>query len=243
MVDDTPSQNQNDQQDGARRTAASGAEQSAPNSEAAIGQLTDGAKQMAAGVKGLYDSHVTPRLERSGVSDFVTDRVAPAARTAAGKTRDFAQEQREDPRGALCTWITRAPRILPVAAIAGILTLFLPIASMMGHSVNLFSDPFEGEGQMLLVLLLIVMALAVAALVRPSRILRILASLGGIGMGLLLGLDGLVNLIRAAGESGITLGIGLPILILVGAALMAAGTLNLFGLRSTSPNTTTTEQP
>ncbi|MDL5199732.1 hypothetical protein [Streptomyces sp. ALI-76-A] len=65
--------------------------------------------------------------------------------------------------------------ILPAAAFLAIISLFLPVASAMGFSVNYFSDEAGGEGGFLLFIMLAAIAASVVAVIRKANWSRITA--------------------------------------------------------------------
>jgi hypothetical protein len=202
--------------------------------------MADGARQVVTGAKGFYDTKVAPAVERSGAKDFFNDRVAPAAQNAARSARTAYNNQRRNPRSGLQRWSSRAPFILPVAAFLAIISLFLPIASMLDISVNFFSDELdESDGGLILFLMIVVIAASVVFFILKVKWARIVAGVAGVVAGLAGMIDGFGNMISISGHTGASVGAGLVFLALLSVVVTAAGVLVLIP----SPRTPRSEQP
>lgn len=199
--------------------------EAAKERDPSVQQMSDGAKQLASGVKGFYDAKVAP-----GAKEFFSDKVAPAAKNLASSARNMSGENNAAPTGALQVWIQRAPLILPIAAFVGIIALFLPIATIFNYSVNFFSELAGGEGVVLLILMLLVIAASIAALVTRAKWAQITAGVIGLIAGFFAAFDGFGNMISIS-NAGFSIGFGLVVLAIVGVALLIAAVLTLMGLR------------
>lgn len=193
------------------------------NRDPSVQQVADGARQVAAGAKGL----------------FVT-RVAPAAQSVGRSVRQVVNEAADKPgqSNPLPGWARWAPPALAGCAFFVLLALFLPAASVLGFSANLLSDDFNGEGWFLLVLLLVTIAAAGVATLRPARWSRLTAGIIGTLVALVGVIDGFMLMSQVGGTRGMSVGPGLLFLTLwsVGMLLTAVGTL--WSLRSAPLPTT-----
>lgn len=197
-------------------------------------QMADGARQVAAGAKSLYDTKLAPAVERSGAKEFFNEKVAPAAQNATHSARAAFEEQRKDPQGSLGRWIARAPRILPVAAFLAIISLFLPIASMFGASVNFFSKELdESDGGFILFLMLVVIGSSIATFVVTAKWARIAAGASGVVAGLVGMINGFGNMASVSSQSGVSIGLGLVLLTMLSVVVAGCGVLVLMSLRRT----------
>ncbi|MER6375517.1 hypothetical protein ABT255_45930 [Streptomyces mirabilis] len=132
--------------------------------------MADGAKQVVNGARDFFNTKVALAAENSGAKEFLSSRVAPAAQSAARSM------QQSTSRPGLAKLRGLATFILPAAAFLAIISLFMPVASAVGFSVNYFMGSVSGTryasvgaGVVLLALLSVVM-LAAAVLIRlPSR--------------------------------------------------------------------------
>ncbi|WP_247040224.1 hypothetical protein [Arthrobacter rhizosphaerae] len=189
-----------------------------------IQQMADGARQVAAGARNLYEA-----------------KVAPAAQSAAHSAKAAFDEQRQDPKSSLQLWITRVPLILPAAAFLSIISLFLPIASIRRVSVNFFSRQLEqSDGGIILFLMLVVIGSSIATLVMKAKWARITTGASGVAAGLVGMINGFGNMASISSLSGASIGIGLVILALLSVVVAACGVLVLMSLRR-APNTAQNE--
>ncbi|MDH2390111.1 hypothetical protein QCN29_15180 [Streptomyces sp. HNM0663] len=132
-------------------------------------QMTDEAKQVVNGARDLFNTKVAPAVENSGAKEFLSSRVAPAAQSAARSM------QQSTSRPGLAKLRGLATNILPAAAFLAIISLFMPVASVMGFSVNYFSDEADGEGGFLLFIMLAAIAASAMAVIRKANRSRITA--------------------------------------------------------------------
>src|SRR5699024_1649861 len=121
------------------------------------------------------------------------------------------------------------------AALLAILSLFLPLASAFGFSVNYFSDEANGEGFILLFLLLIVIGAAVAAIVLQVMWARVTAGVVGVIAGLLCAVDGFGTMLSV--PDGASVGIGAVLLSLMSIVILVAAGLILYSLRPSAGST------
>ncbi|MFI8089158.1 hypothetical protein ACIF9R_12685 [Streptomyces sp. NPDC086080] len=142
-------------------------------------QVADGAKQVANGARGFFNTKVVSAVENSGAKEFLSNRVAPAAQSTS--------------RPGL------AILFLPVAVFLAIISLFMPVASAMGFSVNYFSDEAGGESGFLLFIMLVAIAASVVAVIRKTNWFRITAGVAGIVAGLIGMIDGFGTMGSASG--------------------------------------------
>src|SRR5699024_3294777 len=187
--------------------------------EESVQQMSQAAKQFASGAKQLY-----------------SDRVAPAARSAASSMRESVERQRQNPSSLDPGLLAKSIYVLPVAALLAILSLFLPLASAFGMSVNYFSDEAEGEGVILLFLLLILIGAAVAAIVLQVKWARITAGVFGVIAGLICAIDGFGTM--SSVPDGASVGIGAVLLSLMSIIILVAAGLTLYSLRQSTGSTT-----
>lgn len=183
--------------------------------EEAVQQMSQAAKQFASGAKQLY-----------------SDRVAPAARSAASSVRESVERQRQNPSSLDPGLLDKVFYVLPVAALLAILSLFLPLASAFGFSVNYFSDEANGEGAILLFLLLILIGAAVAAIVLQVKWARVTAGVTGLITGLICAIDGFGTMFSV--PDGASVGIGAVLLSLMSIVILVAAGLSLYSLRSST---------
>lgn len=188
-----------------------------------VQQMTDGARQIATGVKNFYDARVAPAAKSA------------AGTAAAGTAAAWSATDQGAASNALAPWVRRGPFILAGTAFVGILALFLPIGSVVGMSVNFFSEGVRGEGIALLFLMLLIIAASAAVLVTRMKWARIAAGVLGLIGGLFGIFDGFGNMISLSGARGVSIGFGLVLLALVGVVLLAASGLVLLGLRRAGP--------
>ncbi|GAA0352419.1 hypothetical protein ACOT81_38925 [Streptomyces sp. WI04-05B] len=126
-------------------------------------QMADGAEQVVNGARDFFNTKVAPAVENSGAKEFLSNRVAPAAQSAA---RSMGQSTS---RPALARLRGLATFILPVAAFLAIISLFMPVASALGFSVDYFSDEAGGESGFLLFIMLVAIAAFVVAVSSAGR--------------------------------------------------------------------------
>lgn len=198
----------------------------------AVQQMAEGVKQFAAGARGLYETRVAPAVERSGAKDFYQEHVAPAAKVAGERVHSAIEDATSGSGSSqLATWTSRAPLLIPAAALGAAISLFLPAASRHGESVNFFSRSAGGEGGLALFFMLLVIAASVASFVVKAKWAAIVAGALSILAGLMAAVDGFGNMVGFASQSGVSVGIGSVLLGLLGLVLVAAGGLRLLALR------------
>lgn len=179
-------------------------------------QMSDGAKQLAAGAK-----------------DFFNTKVAPAAASASRNIQNTVQEQTaQNPTFAKIVGWT--PYAVPAIALLGIIFLFLPAASLSGMgfsmSVNFFGSGYTdgaGDGVFVLILFLATIGFAIASIVTGKRWATITAGGVGILSGLVAALAAFGVMIQATGF-GVSVGAGAVLLVIAAFALIAASALLLF---------------
>lgn len=128
-------------------------------------QMADGARQVVNGARDFFKAKVASAVENSGAKEFLGRRVAPAAQSAVRSMRQSTS------RPGLARLRGLATFILPAAAFLAIISLFMPVSSAMGFSVNYFSD----EGGFLLFSMLAAIAASVVAVIRTANWSRITA--------------------------------------------------------------------
>lgn len=178
-----------------------------PQQDPSAQQMSDAAKQFASGAK-----------------DFFNTRVAPAAKNAARQVQETAQQQKADPKN-VAGWVALMPLVMAAAAFLSIISLFLPIATFFGMSLNFFASEAGGEGVLLLIAFLVVIAAAIAELVVRKTWSRITASVLGILVGALGAFDGFGTM---ANLSGVTSpGAGVVMLAIFSTILLLASVILL----------------
>ncbi|MFF8902504.1 hypothetical protein ACF082_34095 [Streptomyces lydicus] len=108
-----------------------------------------------------------------------------------------------------------APFILRGAAFLASISLFMPVASAMGFSVNCFSDEASGEGGFLLFIMLVTIAASILTILLKVKRSRITAGLVGIVAGLVSMIDGFGNVISVSNSSYVSVGAGAVLLALL----------------------------
>ena len=189
-----------------------------------IRQMSDGAKQIAHGAKELFADHV-----------------APTTRSAARSVKQALAEQKRGQKPGVQGWMSWAPFALPVSGFLGIFSLFLPMATGYGRSLNFFSrSETRGEGFFLIVVFLLVIASSIYLLVSNTKRSRIIAgSIGGIG-GLVGCIDGFGNMAIISDGYG-SVGAGAVLLSLLSSIILVASILVLLELRKPSIDSSTSE--
>lgn len=178
-----------------------------PQQDPSAQQMSDAAKQFASGAK-----------------DFFNARVAPAAKNAARQVQETAQQQKADPKN-VAGWVALMPLVMAAAAFLSIISLFLPIATFFGMSLNFFDSEAGGEGVLLLIAFLVVIAAAIAELVVRKTWSRITAGVLGILVGALGAFDGFGTM---ANLSGVTSpGAGVVMLAIFSTILLLASVILL----------------
>ncbi|WP_103543560.1 hypothetical protein [Streptomyces sp. SM1] len=185
-------------------------------------QMTNGAKQVVNGARDFFNTKVAPAVENSGAKEFLSNRVAPAAQSAARSM------QQSTSRPGLATFI------LPAAAFLAIISLFMPVASAMGSSVNYFSDEAGGEGGFLLFTMLVAIAASVVAVIRKTNWSRVTAGVVGIVAGLIGMIDGFGTMGSVSGTRYASVGAGVMLLALLSVVMLAAAVLILLSPRQAS---------
>lgn len=170
------------------------------------------------------------RQVASGAKDFFNSRVAPAAQGAARSMQQAVNEQRSAPQGGIQTWAGWAQFVLPVAAFLALISLFMPIASLFGYSVNFFSDELGGEGAFLLLFLLLTIGASIALIILKAKWARITTGIIGIVTSLICMIDGFGNMASIGGTSGVSVGAGLVFLSLFSVVMLVASVLILLPL-------------
>ncbi|WP_371648705.1 hypothetical protein [Streptomyces mirabilis] len=120
--------------------------------------------------------------------------------------------------------------ILPAAAFLAIISLFMPVASAMGSSVNYFSD----EAGFLLFIMLVAIAASAVAVIRKANWSRITAGVVGIGAGLIGMIDGFGTMGSVSGTRYASVGSAGVLLALLSVVMLAAAVLALLPPRQTS---------
>lgn len=191
-------------------------------------------EQMAAGAKQMA----------SGAKQYFTNTVAPAASGAAKSIHDAVNERAARTPGSTM-WVIWTQVAIIVAAFVGLISLFMPLASVsvFGYSlsINFFAEELAGElggnggeGVILVFLMLLTMALAVISLVLRKRWARITASVVAIIVGLVGMFDGFVMMANFSRLDYVSLGAGVVLLALMGTVLVVAGILTLL-LKKAAP--------
>ncbi|MGW4106609.1 hypothetical protein [Streptomyces sp. NPDC004976] len=184
-------------------------------------QMTNGAKQVVNGARDFFNTKVAPAVENSGAKEFLSNRVAPAAQSAARSM------QQSTSRPGLAMLRGLATFILPAAAFLAIISLFMPVASAMGFSVNYFSDEAGGEGGFLLFTMLV-------AVIRKTNWSRVTAGVVGIVAGLIGMIDGFGTMGSVSGTRYASVGAGVMLLALLSVVMLAAAVLILLSPRQAS---------
>jgi|GEM_PF-4736657 len=183
-----------------------------------VQQMSDAAKQFAAGAK-----------------DFYTARVAPAAKDAIRSVQQAADDQRRDQQPGMRRWSGWGPFLLPSVAFVALVSLFLPAVTAFGISMSYFSDATEGEGGILLTLFLVVIIASVVVLALPATWLRVITGILGIIVGLIGAMDGFGTITNVSHHAAV--GAGLVLLTTFSIALIFAGLLTLLNLRRPATET------
>ncbi|MFI1408881.1 hypothetical protein ACH4Y0_02915 [Streptomyces sp. NPDC020707] len=144
--------------------------------------------------------------------EFLSNRVAPAGQRAARSM------QQSTSRPGLAKLRGLATFILPVTAFLAIISLFMPIASAMGFSVNYVSDEAGGEGGFLLFTMLVAITAGVVGIV---------AGLTGM-------IDGFGTMGSVSGTRYASVGAGVVLLALLSVVILAAAVLILLSPRQAS---------
>ncbi|MFJ4622311.1 hypothetical protein [Streptomyces sp. NPDC088812] len=168
-------------------------------------QMADGAKQVV-----------------NGARDFFNTKVARPSRTL--EPWSSSATALPPPSAALRGLATF---ILPVAAFLAIISLFMPVASAMGFSVNYFSDEAGGEGGFLLFIMLVAISASVVAVIRKAHWFRITARVVGIVAGLIGVIDGFGTMGSVSGTRYVSVGAGVVLLTLLSVVMLAAAVLIL----------------
>ncbi|MFC8125423.1 hypothetical protein [Streptomyces sp. NPDC057302] len=113
-----------------------------------------------------------------------------------------------------------------VPGFLAIISLFMPVASDMGFSVNYFSDEAGGEGGFLLFIMLVTIAASVVAVIRKAHWSRITAAVVGIVAG-----SGAMG--SASGTRYASVGAGVVLLALLSVVMLAAAVCILLSPRQT----------
>ncbi|MEH0432122.1 hypothetical protein QBB34_38485 [Streptomyces stelliscabiei] len=188
----------------------------------------NGAKQVVNGARDFFNTKVAPAVENSGAKEFLSNRVAPAAQSAARSM------QQSTLRPGLAKLRGLATFILPAAAFLAIISLFMPVASAMGFSVNYFSDEAGGEGGFLLFTMLVAIAASVVAVIRKTNWSRVTAGVVGIVAGLIGMIDGFGTMGSVSGTRYASVGAGVMLLALLSVVMLAAAVLILLSPRQAS---------
>ncbi|MFD4574728.1 hypothetical protein ACFWNK_21900 [Streptomyces sp. NPDC058417] len=147
-------------------------------------QVTDGARQVVNGDLYFFNTKVALAVENSGGKEFRSNRVAPAAHRAA------RSKQQSTSRLALAKQRGLATFVLPAAAFLVIISLLMPVASVMGFSVNYFRDEAAGEGGFPHFIITVAIAASALAVIRKANWSRIAAEAVGIVADLIGVIDG-----------------------------------------------------
>ncbi|ALG29549.1 hypothetical protein AOZ07_11530 [Glutamicibacter halophytocola] len=182
-----------------------------------IRQMSDGAKQIAHGAKAMFEGHV-----------------APATRRTARTVKQALAEQKDGQKPGVQGWVSWAPFALPVTGFLGIFSLFLPMVTGYGRSLNFFSrSESRGEGIFLIVAFLLVIASSIYFLASKTKRSCILAgTIGGIG-GLIGCIDGFGNMAIISDGYG-SVGAGAVLLSMLSTVILVASILALLGLRKSA---------
>ncbi|MBP5897971.1 hypothetical protein [Streptomyces scabiei] len=191
-------------------------------------QMTNGAKQVVNGARDFFNTKVAPAVENSGAKEFLSNRVAPAAQSAARSM------QQSTSRPGLAKLRGLATFILPASAFLAIISLFMPVASAMGFSVNYFSDEAGGEGGFLLFTMLVAIAASVVAVIRKTNWSRVTAGVVGIVASLIGMIDGFGTMGSVSGTRYASVGAGVVLLALLSVVMLAAAVLILLSPRQAS---------
>lgn len=156
--------------------------------------------------------------------DPSAQQMSDAAKNAARQVQETAQQQKADPKN-VAGWVALMPLVMAAAAFLSIISLFLPIATFFGMSLNFFASEAGGEGVLLLIAFLVVIAAAIAELVVRKTWSRITASVLGILVGALGAFDGFGTM---ANLSGVTSpGAGVVMLAIFSTILLLASVILL----------------
>lgn len=190
-------------------------------------QMADGAKQVVNGARHFFNTKVAPAVENSGAKKFLRNRVAPAAQSAACSMGQSTSGPGLAKLRGLATFI------LPVAAFPAIISLFMPVASAMGFSVDYFSDEAGGESGFLLFIMLVAIDASVVAVTRKANWSSITAGVVGIVAGLIGVVDGFGTMGSVSGTRYASVGAGAVLLALLSVVMLAAAVLILLSPRQT----------
>lgn len=186
-------------------------------------QMADGAKQVANDARDFFNTQVAPVVENSGAKEFLGSRVAPAVQGAARSMRQSTS------RPGLAKLRGMATFILPAAAFLAIISLFMPVVSAVGSSVNYFSD----EAGFLLFIMLVAIAASAVAVIRKANWSRITAGVVGIVAGLIGMIDGFGTMCFVSGTRYASVVAGVVLLALLSVVVLAAAVLILLSPRQT----------
>ena len=172
---------------------------------------------MASGAKDLAN----------GAKAYLANTVAPAAVGAAQKV-----SQRSGQAPGAVHWTIWFRFALPVLALVGIISLFMPLASAsyMGRSasVNYFSEGApEGEGAFMLLAFMLVIGFSVASLLTGKKWALITAGVLAILVGLIGMINGFGTASAASGERYGSAGAGAILLGTVGLTLIVSAIVTL----------------
>lgn len=127
-------------------------------------------------------------------------------------------------------WAVGAPFVLMGAAFVGIFSLFLPIVSVLGVSVNSFNTKADGDGPLFLFAFLATIGAAVAAVAVRATWSSITAGVIGVLVGILGVIYGFGNLFSISDTRGVSVGFGLVLLAFASVFVLTAAALLLFSL-------------
>ncbi|MDT0453736.1 hypothetical protein [Streptomyces hesseae] len=184
-------------------------------------KMADGAKQIVNGSRGFFNTKVASAVENSGAKKFLSNRVASAAQGAARSMRQSTSRPELAKLSGLATFT------LPAAAFLAIISLFMPVASAVGFSVNYFSDETGGEGGFLLFIMLVAIAASAVAVIRKANWSRITAGVVGIVASLIGMIDGFGTMGFVSGTRYASVGAGVVLLALLSVVILAAAVLIL----------------
>ncbi|WP_141662900.1 hypothetical protein [Streptomyces sp. Wb2n-11] len=182
-------------------------------------QMADGARQVVNSARDFFNTKVAPAVENSGAKEFFSNRVVPAAQSAARSMRQSTSRPGLAKLRGLPTFI------LTAAAFLAIISLFMPLASAMGFSVNYCSDEAGGEGGFLLFIMLVAIAVSAVAVIRKANWSRTTAGVVGIVAGLIGMIDGFGTMGSISGTRYASVGAGVVLLALLSVVVLAAAVL------------------
>lgn len=188
-------------------------------------QASQGAQQMAAGAKDLANSAKT----------YFTNTVAPAAMSAA---QTVGQKSGDATNTGGVHWSTWFRIAIPILALFGIFTLFMPLVtiSAMGRSESFgfFSpeapDDLQTEGVLLLFAFVLVIAFGVVSLVLGKAWAIITAGSLTVLIGTLAMFDGFVNANNVSSSPYASAGAGAIFLGITGLGLLASAIISFVPL-------------